>query len=109
VDGTLVTCTIVGSTLMERGTGDPTFDAGSTLALFGPGFELGGCGRANLWIEATYRDPQGDSKVSRATGGPNSVSLFNNDVTTGYVATHLVTFVDCAQGACQVLLFNRPK
>ncbi len=83
-------CHIEGNSTLFRPTGDPTFDSFSDVFVSGGGSECD----ATVSVSARYTNADGRARVSSATGS-RLVELRNDDVASGYVATHRVTFVNC--------------
>jgi len=101
-DGDSVVCHILGRSTLTRPTGDPTFDATSET-LIGVGTSCG----ASLTITARYTDQDGHARQSGADG-LTFLTLRNDDVASGYVATHRITFLDCIN-FCTTSFDTRPK
>ncbi len=101
-NGDSIVCRILGESSLTRSAGDPTFDSTSdTLISVGPS-----CG-TSLTITARYTDDDGHARVSSASG-LGTLSLRNDDVASGYVATHTITFLDCVN-FCTTSFDTRPK
>jgi hypothetical protein len=100
--GNSVVCHILGRSTLNRSTGDPTFDATSdTLIGIGPSCAT------SLTITARYTDQDGRARQSSASG-LGTLSLTNDDVASGYVATHTITFLDCVN-FCTTSFDTSPK
>jgi hypothetical protein len=104
--GATVTCRVSGSSSLFRPTGDPTFEAFSGTSTFDPSGDQAPCD-AFVVVQVTYTNPSGLARRSEADG-ENFVDLFNDDVASGYVATHRVSFLNCSDN-CFVTFQTHPK
>jgi hypothetical protein len=102
-NGDSVVCHILGRSTLTRASGsDPTFDSTSDTLI-----GIGTSCATSLTITARYTDQDGRARRSSASG-LGTLSLQNDDVASGYVATHTITFLDCVN-FCTTSFDTRPK
>ncbi len=101
LDGQPRTCTASGSSGLTRRTGESTFTADSFTGILGEGCT----GFTTLFV--SYRDAQGTVRHLVASGD-NEVAVTLDGIRDGWVASHGITFDDCAED-CFVPFTTQPK